>query len=90
MPAIEDHDYLKLCAKLASFLSISISSARRKVEMQAARDGVRELAGRKEIAENLLNKLRLQVGNSSEGINSAQFDELLAALAEEENFMIED
>ena len=35
MPLIEDHHYLKICAQLASSLSISISAARRKVEVAA-------------------------------------------------------
>ncbi len=88
MPAIEDHDYLKLCAQLASCLSISIAAARRKVEMQAAREGLRDLSSRKLIANNLLNQAKSDA--SSEGFNASSFDELLKALAEEENFMIED
>ena len=39
MPLIEDHHYLKICAQLASSLSISISAARRKVEVAAAKEG---------------------------------------------------
>ena len=53
MPAIEDHSYLKLCAQLASFFSISIASARRKVEIAAAREGSKDLATRKSVAEQL-------------------------------------
>ena len=89
MPTIEDHSYIKVCAELASFLSISIASAKRKVEISAAQAGVRELAGRKDIAEKLLKKAKAL---SEEGVHnsSIQLDKLLEALAHEENFMVED
>ena len=89
MPAIEDHDYLKICAHLATSLSISLSAARRKVEIQAARDGVRDLAARKLIAEDLLQAAN-QKSEGKEVTNAMHFDKLLAALVEEENFMVED
>ena len=89
MPAIEDHDYLKTCAQLATCLSISIASARGKVEIVAAREGKRDIASKKSIAEKLLKKALLQKSESKKTI-TASFDELLAALAEDENFMIED
>ena len=80
---------MKLCAELASRLSISLASARRKVELVAAKDGFKDLKSRKSIAERLLNEdlIRSQSEDSS---SSAQLDELLEALAEEENFMVED
>ena len=89
MAPLEDHSYMKLCAELASRLSISLASARRKVELVAAKDGVKDLKSRKSIAERLLNEdlIRSQSEDSS---SSAQLDELLEALAEEENFMVED
>ncbi len=89
MAGINDREYLKNCAELAACLSISIASARRKVEITAAKEGSRELEARKSIAKNLLKKANaLQVeGNNTPGAN---LDNLLEALAEEENFMIED
>ncbi len=89
MAAIEDHSYLKICAQLASCLSISIASARRKVELVAARDGIRDLSARKAIAERLLEQAR-SLPQKGEDAVAVQFDQLLAALAEEENFMVED
>ena len=89
MPAPEDHAYLKLCAQLASLLSISISSAKRKVEIAASQEGSKDLVTRRRIAEQLLEKV--STTNKETGGNaSEQFDELLAALAHEENFMTED
>ena len=89
MPLIEDHHYLKICAQLASSLSISISAARRKVEVTAAKEGKKDLQSRKEIAQNILD----QTLNEDQKHNvsaSASFDQLLKALKEEENFMLED
>ncbi len=89
MPAIEDHDYLKICAELASLLSISLSSARRKVELQATKEGVRDMILKKKIAERLLKQARSDDSKTDESA-AAQLDQLLTALAEEENFMVED
>ena len=89
MAAIQDHDYLKVCAQLASCLSISIASARRKVDLLAAKEGARDIAARKAIAESLLEKASSTPSGDEES-TVAQFDRLLTALAEEENFMIED
>ena len=89
MPLIEDHHYLKICAQLASCLSISISAARRKVEVAAGQEGKKDLHSRKEIAQKLL-KQTLKENKKETYSASASFDNLLKALKEEENFMIED
>ena len=89
MPLIEDHHYLKICAQLASSLSISIAAARRKVELAAAKEGKKDLQSRKEIAQNLLNQAIENEKKESDS-TSASFDQLLKALKEEENFMLED
>ena len=89
MPLIEDHHYLKICAQLASSLSVSIAAARRKVEVAAAKEGKKDLSSRKAIAQKIL---RDTLDNDKNDIDSASasFDELLKALKEEENFMLED
>ena len=89
MPLIEDHHYLKICAQLASSLSISISSARRKVEVAAAKEGKKDLQSRKEIAQGILDQILNEDPEQSVSA-SASFDQLLKALKEEENFMLED
>ena len=89
MAPLEDHAYMKLCAKLASLLSISLAAARRKVELVAAKEAVKGLNDRKLIAERLLDEAS-QRKKSAEVSDSVQLDELLEALAEEENFMVED
>jgi len=89
MPLIEDHHYLKICAQLASSLSISIAAARRKVEVAAAKEGRKDLQSRKEIAQQILDKI-IEEDNKESQSASASFDNLLKALKEEENFMLED
>ena len=89
MPLIEDHHYLKICAQLASSLSISISAARRKVEVAAAKEGKKDLQSRKEIAQNILDQTIEE--DKKHNLSAAEsFDQLLKALKEEENFMLED
>jgi len=89
MPLIEDHHYLKICAQLASSLSISISAARRKVEVAAAKEGKKDLQSRKEIAQKILDQI-IEDNTKQSDSASASFDQLLKALKEEENFMLED
>ena len=89
MPLIEDHHYLKICAQLASCLSISIAAARRKVEVAAAKEGKKDLQSRKEIAQKILDQT-IEEDNKNSDSASASFDQLLKALKEEENFMLED
>ena len=89
MAPIEDHLYMKRCAELASCLSISIASARRQIELAAVRDGVRDLNKKKDIADRLIHEARA-IQSSGEKGASSQLDQLLTALAEEENFMVED
>ena len=89
MPLIEDHHYLKICAQLASSLSISIAAARRKVEVIAAKEGKKDLQSRKVIAQKILDQ-SIEDDTKQSQSASASFDQLLKALKEEENFMIED
>ena len=89
MAAIEDHDYLKLCAELASCWTISLSSARRKVEFVAVQEGVRDISSRKAIALRLIEQSK-STGANSKDTTIRELDRLLEALAEEDNFMVED
>ncbi len=89
MSGIKDHDYLKICAELASCLSISIAAAKKKIDLAAASKNIRDISSRTEIAIKLLDEARK---HSLKGdFNSGnQLDDLLKALAKDENFMVED
>ena len=54
MAGIPDRAYNAACGKLASQLGISLASARRKVEVKAAQQGLRDSAAKQELAEQLL------------------------------------
>ena len=89
MAAMQDHALVKIYAELGSCLSISLASARRKVELTASREEVRDLEGRKAIAERLLEAARSRP-TEGENTSGSQLDRLLEAVASEENFMVED
>ena len=89
MSSIKEHDYLKICAELASVLTISIAAAKKKIDVEASKKGVRDISSRKEIAEILLAEAREKSISDEKGMTN-QLDSLLEALAEEENFMVED
>ena len=87
MAAIQDRDYLRLCAELASVLSISQASARRRVDQRAAQDGARDVESRKAVATSLLEAAKTQQVQGSAG---RSLDTLLEAEPKDENFMLED
>ena len=89
MAAIQDQKYVKLCAQLASRLSISLASARRRVDQAAAREGRRDVEGRRAMAQSLLDALD---DNSSDSTaeNSDRLDSLLSVSEGDDNFIIED
>ncbi|HGY5546231.1 MAG TPA: hypothetical protein ACN46P_03760 [Prochlorococcus sp.] len=89
MAAIQDHAFVKLCAELASCLSISLASARRQVDLAASREGVKDLEARITIAKRLLEEARSR-RQEGKGAPGNQLDQLLKAVAEDENFMTED
>ncbi len=89
MPSIKEHDYLKLCAQLASCLTISIAAAKKKIDITCAKKGIKDISARKEIAEKLLEQARENLVKGESSITN-QLDQLLEALAEDENFMVED
>ncbi|WP_036900715.1 MULTISPECIES: hypothetical protein [Prochlorococcus] len=89
MAGIKEHDYLKVCAELASCLSISIAAASKKIDIVAAKQGAKDLASRKKVAQLMLDEARALALKGESSITS-QLDTLLEALAEEENFLVED
>ena len=85
MAAIQDSEYVKLCAQLASRLSISLASARRQVDQAAAREGKRDLEGRRAMAQSMLTALDRNDGGSAERLTA-----LLSSSEGDGNFILED
>ena len=88
MYPINDRQYLKLCAEIAKLMSISLSSAKKKVEIQIAKKGFKTIEEKRQVAQDLL-----QICAEDEGkkISSSKvLDKLMATVNDEDNFMTED
>ena len=89
MAAIQDQNYVKLCAQLATRLSISLASARRRVDQAAAREGRRDVEGRRAMAQSLLDALDDNTDDSNAD-NPERLNSLLSVSEGDGNFIIED
>ena len=89
MAAIQDQNYIKLCAQLATRLSISLASARRRVDQAAAREGRRDVEGRRAMAQSLLDALDNDTDESNAD-NPERLNSLLSVSEGDGNFIIED
>ena len=89
MAAIQDQNYVKLCAELATRLSISLASARRRVDQAAAREGRRDVEGRRAMAQSLLDALDND-SDESNADNPERLNSLLRVSEGDGNFIIED
>ena len=88
MYPINDREYLKICANIASEMSISLSSAKKKVEIQISKKGLKTIEEKRKIAENVLILCKEE---NSKGAGSAKlFDELMESLNNDDNFLVED
>ena len=85
MAAQRDRAYLATCARLASVLQLSSATARLRVEQLAAREGVRDPAGRQAIAERLL-----AAAEAEDGATGRLLEAQLPPLASESSFLDED
>ena len=85
MASLQDPVYVKLCAQLASKLSISLASARRQVDQAAAKEGKRDVETRRLLVQSMLDAL-----NQGDGDHAATLDELLKDSEGDSNFILED
>ena len=81
MAAIQDAEYVKLCAQLASALSISLASARRQVDQAAAKEGKRDIVVAGLGVAGLPGSNRSAAGNPGRPAGASERDA---------NFMLED
>ena len=88
MYPINDRQYLKICSEIANLLSISLSSAKKKVEIQIAKQGSKTIEEKRQVAQDLLKLCEKDNGNKLS--SSKILDKLMSALENEENFMTED
>ena len=88
MYPINDRQYLAICAEIAKLLSISLSSAKKKVEIQIAKKGSKTIEEKRRVAQDLLKECEIDNGNKFSSSNL--LDKLMSTLEDEDNFMTED
>ena len=88
MYPINDRQYLKICAEIAKLMSISLSSAKKKVEIQIAKKGCKTIEEKREVAE----EIRKNCAHDDERKFSSSkiLDKIMESLDGEDNFLTED
>ena len=88
MYPINDRQYLKICAEIAKLMSISLSSAKKKVEIQIAKEGSKTIQEKIQVAKNLLEICKK---NERDKLSSSRIlDKLMETINDEDNFLTED
>ncbi len=88
MYPINDRQYLKICAMIAKLMSISLSSAKKKVEIQNVKEGSKNIQEKIQVAQNLLE---ICEKNEENKLSSSKIlDKLMETLDDEDNFLTED
>ena len=88
MYPINDRQYLAICSEIANLLSVSLSSAKKKVEIQIAKNGSKTIEEKRKVANDLLQICKKD--NSDQLSSSKILDKLMSTLENEDNFMTED
>ena len=88
MYPINDKEYLKICADIASLMSISLSSAKKRVEIKISKCGSTSIEEKRNIAKELLLSYQNDKNNGNNSVKI--FDELMATLEDNDNFQVED
>ena len=88
MYPINDRQYLAICSEIANLLSVSLSSAKKKVEIQIAKQGSKTIEEKRQVAQDLLKLYEKDNGNNLS--SSKILDKLMSTLENEDNFMTED
>ena len=88
MYPLNDRQYLKICSKIANLLSISLSSAKKKVEIEIAKKGSKTIEEKREVAKDILKIC--EKDNGKKLSSSKILDKLMSTLENEDNFMTED
>ena len=87
MYPINDKQYLKICAEIAKLMSISLSSAKKKVEIQIAKEGSKTIQDKIQVAQNLLEICKK---NDGDNLSSSRLLDKLMETLDDDNFLTED
>ena len=88
MYSLNDRQYLAICSKIANLLSVSLSSAKKKVEIEIAKKGCKTIEEKRQVAKDLLKTCENENGNNLS--SSKILDKLMSTLENEDNFITED
>ena len=88
MYPINDRQYIATCSEIAKLLSVSLSSAKKKVEIQIAKKGSKTIEEKRQVAQDLLTLCEKDKRNKLS--SSKILDKLMSTLENEDNFMTED
>ena len=88
MYPINDRQYLKICAEIAKLMSISLSSAKKKVEIQIIKESSKTIQEKIKVAQNVLEICKKNEGDKLS--SSRILDKLMETLDDDDNFLTED
>ncbi len=88
MYPINDRQYIKICAQIAKLMSVSLSSAKKKVEIQIAKEGSKTIQEKIQVAQKILEICEKNEGDKLS--SSIILDNLLETINDEDNFLTED
>ena len=88
MYPINDREYILICSEIAKLMSISLSSAKKKVEIQIAKKGSKTIEEKRQVAQDLLKFCKKD--NENRFSSSKILDKLMSTLENEDNFINED
>ena len=87
MYPINDREFLKICADIASLMSISLASAKKKVEIQINNKACKTIDEKRKVAKEVYETCK----KNNNDLNSIKlFDNLMQSLDGNENFLVED
>ena len=88
MYPINDREFLKICADIASLMSISLASAKKKVEIQITNKACKTIDEKRKVAKEVYENCKKDSANDLNSIKV--LDELMQALDGNDDFLVED
>ena len=88
MYPINDREFLKTCADIASLMSISLASAKKKVEIQITNNACKTIDEKRKVAKEVYDLCKKESTNKYNSIKL--FDDLMQSSAGNDNFLVED
>ena len=88
MYPINDKEFLKICADIASLMSISIASAKKRVEIQITNQACKTIEEKRKVAKEVYENCKKDSAND---LNSIRLlDNLMQSLEGNDDFLVED